>query len=528
MKLKHIFTALLGLALTSACSDDNTIGTLSDLTLDKSYATISQTGGDATVTVNANGNWQLEKIFQIITKDGDVRDTTYQSTPAWLTVSAESGAAGQTTMTFHADKTESGREAQLQITCNGQTQFLQIRQGSMEATSATCAEVIAGADGKTFRVKGTVQDIYNTTYGNFYLEDGTGRITIYGTLDAEGKTKNFASLNIENGDEITVEGPKTTYGSTIELVDVTVIKITKSLIKLVSTQEEPIDKNGGDFKVKVAYKGSGANPSIPENAKNWLGVSNIEYIAGVPTKTVPNPADTAVITFHAQPNVAASRAADVVISSNSSSVKATVTQAGAIISATLAEFCAAEVDANIQYRLTGLVTRIDSYGNIYINDYTDISGSVEIYKPTGDLAKSVKVGDIVTAVGVRDQYNKTVELANPTIENVQAAKGVSLAEFNALPDGDDLVMITGTVKEIKNDMYGNLYVTDGTTDVYVYGMFGYGAPKGTDQQNFLSKNNIKVGDTITLVGAKTSYNGSPQMKNGYYLTHTSASAAKRK
>lgn len=91
-----------------------------------------------------------------------------------------------------------------------------------------------------------------------------------------------------------------------------------------------------------------------------------------------------------------------------------------------------------------------------------------------------------------------------------------------------MVMITGTVKEIKNDLYGNLYVTDGTTDVYVYGMFGYGAPKGADQQNFLSQNNIKVGDTITLVGAKTSYNGSPQMKNGYYLTHTSASAAKRK
>lgn len=52
---------------------------------------------------------------------------------------------------------------------------------------------------------GTVEDIYNTTYGNWYLRDKTGRLTIYGTLDKEGKAKNFASLGIENGDVVTVE-----------------------------------------------------------------------------------------------------------------------------------------------------------------------------------------------------------------------------------------------------------------------------------------------------------------------------------
>lgn len=527
MKLKHIFTALLGLALVTACSDDNTIGTLDGISLDKSYATIPQDGGNTTVTVTANGNWQLDKVFQIITRNGDVRDTTYQGTPAWLTASVESGSAGQTTITFSAPSTESGREAQLQLSCNGKTQFLQVRQGSMEATQATCADVIAGAEGKTFRVKGTVQDIYSTTYGNWYLEDETGRITIYGTLDAEGKTQNFSSLDIENGDSITVEGPKQTYNGTVELVNVTVIKHVKSLIKLVSVQEEPVSKDGGDFKVTVAYKGSGANPTIPENAKSWLGVSNIERRAGVPTKTVKNPADTAIITFHAQPNTAGARKTEVVISSNTSSIKATVSQQGSIIDATLAEFRAASVGTQ-QYRVEGLVTRIDSRGNYYINDYTDPTGTVEIYGPTGDLAKSVKVGDIVTVVGTRAEYRGTIETSNSVVEKVVAAKSVSLAEFNAAPDGNDLLIITGTIKSIAKEQYGNIYITDGTTDVYVYGMFGYGAPKGADQQNFLTKNNIKEGDQITLVGVKSSYNGSPQMKNGYYLTHKSASAAKRK
>lgn len=90
----------------------------------------------------------------------------------------------------------------------------------------TCADVIAGADGTIFQVKGTVKSISNTTYGNWILKDDTGEITIYGTLDAEGKTKNFSSLGINQGDIVTVKGPKKTYKeTTIELVDVTVIEI---------------------------------------------------------------------------------------------------------------------------------------------------------------------------------------------------------------------------------------------------------------------------------------------------------------
>lgn len=48
--------------------------------------------------------------------------------------------------------------------------------------------------------------IANTTYGNFYLEDKTGKIYIYGTLDKNGNEKNFSSLGIDVGDEVTVSG----------------------------------------------------------------------------------------------------------------------------------------------------------------------------------------------------------------------------------------------------------------------------------------------------------------------------------
>ena len=93
--------------------------------------------------------------------------------------------------------------------------------------TATCQDVINGQDGVVYQVKGKCTNILNTTYGNWDLEDETGTIRIYGTLDAEGNTKNFASLGIEVGDIVTVQGPRKDYNGTIELTDVTVISIEK-------------------------------------------------------------------------------------------------------------------------------------------------------------------------------------------------------------------------------------------------------------------------------------------------------------
>ena len=90
---------------------------------------------------------------------------------------------------------------------------------------STCADVIAGPVGEIYRVKGRVDRIINTIYGNWYLVDETGEIYIYGTLDANGLSKNFLSLGIEEGDIVTVEGPKGVYNGLVELIDVTVLNI---------------------------------------------------------------------------------------------------------------------------------------------------------------------------------------------------------------------------------------------------------------------------------------------------------------
>ncbi len=73
-------------------------------------------------------------------------------------------------------------------------------------------------------------------------------------------------------------------------------------------------------------------------------------------------------------------------------------------------------------------------------------------------------------------------------------------------------MLTGTIDEIANDKYGNVYITDETGErVYLYGV--YGDWSGASKQNFLANNGIVVGSKITVVTIKTSHNYAPQGKN---------------
>ena len=131
-------------------------------------------------------------------------------------------------------------------------------------------------------------------YGNWDLVDETGKVYIYGTLDKDGKTKNFESLGLEAGDVVEVEGPKLTYGTKVELVDVTVLSIKKSLLKII-TKEKLQEPEGGEIEVKVAFKGDGLYPVIAEEAQSWLSISGVTTEKGTPTKIEPNPADTAYV-----------------------------------------------------------------------------------------------------------------------------------------------------------------------------------------------------------------------------------------
>ena len=191
MKLKYFIPFFLTVvaAVFTSCSDDNDPTYFDEIRVSQSYVSLSTSGGSASIDIKTSGDWQFEKKFKVTTKDANGNNVdNYYETPEWLSVNQTSGGAGQSTLTFSAEAGE-GRNAELLISCEGKTQHIYIIQGIASVSNATCAEVIAGPDSKTYRVTGTVTKIVNTTYGNWYLNDGTGEVYIYGTLDAKGAEK---------------------------------------------------------------------------------------------------------------------------------------------------------------------------------------------------------------------------------------------------------------------------------------------------------------------------------------------------
>ena len=562
MKLKYIFGVLLSTVLFASCAEDSQTGTYGNLSYDDTFVTIPADGDDVTITLKADADWAFDNIFKLdVTIDGQ-KESKYFPLPvklnadktdgeySWLTVSQLSGPAGETQLTFHADATNGGRETELRLSIGNRKQFIKVRQGSMEAAPSTCKEVVDGPDGKTYRVTGTVMSIANTTYGNWYLNDGTEQIYIYGTLDANGGTKNFTSLGIEVGDVVTVEGPKTTYNGTVELVDVTVIKIVNSLIKVV-TPDATVSRDGGEFSVKVAFKGNGANLSIPEEAQSWLKLKSSEFVAGVKTiYDTATPADTTVFHFTVDANGGDSRQAAIEFSSSNASASSAVTynvkQEGIANpptgSGTLAD--PFNVTAAIAYvkalgddvkstedvYVKGKISSIKytysaQYGTATYNISADgkednvftVYGSY-YFNNEGwkDGDTQIEVGDDVIVCGKVINYKGTTpEFSNKenwlVSLNGQTAEGGSdegistCAQVIAGADGE-IFRVTGKCTSIKNTTYGNWYLQDATGEVYIYGTLD---AEGKSK-NFTSLG-IEEGDIVTVEGPKKTYNGTVEL-----------------
>ena len=505
MKLRYFIPSLVAVvaAMFTGCNDDKDPTYLSEIRVSQSMIPISVNGGTSSIEITTTDSWSF------------VDDKDYPI-PSWLTISPQSGSAGTSTISFAADA-YSGREANLKISCAGQTQYLKIIQGIATVSTATCAQVLAGPDSKTYRVTGAVTKIANTTYGNWYLNDGTGEVYIYGTLDKSGAEKNFASLGIEVGDEVTVEGPKTTYNGTVELVNVSVIKINKSLIKVDSltingavAKELPL--GGGDIVANLTCKGTGVAVEIPAEAQSWLGVVN-STVGANPT-----------VTFHAAPNAGGERSTTVIFKTTDGkkeySAEATITQEGAIVDVSVTDFLAAST-GDALYRIQGVITKIDNptYGNIHISDY---SGEVYVYgigEKGAFEGSGLVVGDVVTLVGKRGEYKGTPQMTNAQTESYIKVHPVTIAEFLTMEDSKNTYyMVSGTVDEIANDTYGNIYINDGTNRLYIYGCYpGWGA-KGDARKGAVAKFGIAVGDKLTVIGPKSTHNDAPQVNNGVFYS----------
>lgn len=541
MKLKYFIPSLLAVfAMLVGCSENFERSYLGNLRVSSSYLAFSLDGSSTELTVNASSEW------------------AFQNVPDWLTVSPAAGHAGETNVTLTAAKAASAKSATIKLVSGSSVQEINILQGKNVAEMATCKQVIDGADGKTFRVKGTVTTIANDTYGNWYLKDETGEIYIYGTLDAKGATKNFLSLGIEAGDVVTVEGPKKTYNGTVELVDVTVVKIEKSLVKIVSPAKTPeIAKEGGDLTVKLAFKGNLA-PSLPDDC-NWVRYKNMTVVKGTVTAVTPNPADTAYVKFAIDANEGKGRSAVVTFTcsneTNASSVNFTIKQAANVLPHgenpedpfTVAEAVAkckaiGNTTDGVIYFAKGVISSISSvdtgsYGNATFNisdngndeNFVTVFRSYFLDNKKFTAEDQIGVGDEVVITGklvyYKDKAGKeTPEFSgNVYVYSIKKASNDPGTKNNPFtPEqaiayidggGKDAVYVKGIVSELYkggfDPAYGNgsFWISsdgkkkgDYLKDFEAYQVNYLGGRKWTEADP-----QIKVGDVVVIYGPLTKF-----------------------
>ena len=507
MKFKYFFIALIAVAgFFASCSDDKDLGQLDGIQVSQSSLSIPVEGGKVEFDVTSAADWKFVT--------NDKKGNPVDSIPAWINSSCTGGNAGTTHVVFNAAATKGANNSTFKLVSGALTQYITVIQGVLNPPFSTCKEILAGNDGETYKVKGTLTKLSNTTYGNWYINDGTGEVYVYGTLDANGSEKNFASLKLEEGDEVTIQGPRETYKGTPQLKNVTVLSYTKSLIKVEELDKDTLDKAGEDFKVTLTVKGEGVTVDIPEADQSWLSV-----------KGIVTSGTKAEITFHANANAGGARSSSIGFTSTkgkqSSTVTAKVYQLGSIVECSIADFNKAEKGSTV-YRLTGVITKVANakYGNFYIKDATGETYVYGIGIMSDFVKKGLKEGNIVTLTGVKDIYDGTHEMKNATLEAVKAVTKISVADFLTKKDDKNVYyMIEGTITEFagqKNDLktFGNFGLTDATGSAYVYGLTagwgGEGKKAGELGLNF--------GDKITIIGYHTSYKDAPQVGGAFLFS----------
>ena len=541
MKLKYFIPSLVAVvaAMFTSCSDDKDSTYLDGLRVSQSYVALATSGGTTSIDVTANSDW------------------TVSGAPDWLTVSPASGS-GNGTISFSAAAGE-GRTAQLLLTSGDLTQRINIIQGIATVENATCAEVLAGPEAKTYRVTGVCVDNPDNQYGNWHINDGTGEVYVYGTLDKKGDKGKYPISGTNGwgfgaGDVITIEGPKKLYNGTVELENVTVIKIVKSLVKIEEGDTQAFDADGGNFTVRLTVNGDGPYINIPAEAQEWLGVTSV-----VKTDSTTN------VNFHVAKNAGEQdRKATVSFTSTSgsstSTVTASVSQMG--LAGTLANpFTVADAIAYCQtlsgatannFFVKGKISKIvdkgefGSYGNatFWISDdgvfNDDKSKDFECYrvywldnKKWVEGNAQISVGDEVLICGQLTLYKGTAE-TNQNKAYIYEINGVQ-NDANGIGSLKAPFNIAGVKAAIDNKFGGNVYVQgvvssiakngqfnsqygngtfwisdDGTSnDFEAYRVLWLGNKKWVDGDD-----EIAVGDKVILHGQVTKYGTTYETSSG--------------
>ncbi len=127
----------------------------------------------------------------------------------------------------------------------------------------------------------------------------------------------------------------------------------------------------------------------------------------------------------------------------------------------------------------------------------------------------------VRVIGYLSKYSGKAQVAaGGTVAVLEKGMGApvdkgatTVAAFLEAKDTYNLYTLTGVVSNISSTSYGNFDLVDATGSIYIYGL------KDADGQNCFTAKGIEEGDTITVKGSYTEYNGKAEVVNALYVSH---------
>ena len=375
-----------------------------------------------------------------------------------------------------------------------------------DVVKATVAEFLAAAEDATvYELTGTIKGTYNTSFGNFYLEDATGEVLIYG-IYKDGE-KCYTSLGLKDGDTVTVQGARTSYNGTAQMKNAEYISHIAGEGGETPEPEEPAVP--GAYTSDAAFVCS--TDDIPTASYTLNGtkiageaVSGMKLgtgkLTGVFTSQAVGVEGTKELSFYA-----------VAWKGKTATLYIRV-DGGEATSFTLASHDGATGNPPF----TALTARESDHYTVTLNNLT-ASSVVEFSTDASFSAESNTTSGRAVVFGIKlgegsgEGGGTTPEPEEP--ETPAGAVKATVAEFLAAAEDATVYELTGEITGTYNTEFGNFYLKDATGEVLIYGILKNG-------EKCYTSLGLKDGDTVTVQGARASYNGKAQMKNAEYISHT--------
>lgn len=145
----------------------------------------------------------------------------------------------------------------------------------------TLAQLLAFPDEKEHQLTGEIGRVTSTTYGRFYLKDGSDSILVYGLSDETGNNKIWKSLELKTGNQITIKAKYSDANAEPQLINAVYVSHVASapLRKLAVAAEVStvgaIYQLAGDTWVEYTNDQLTAAFVLPQSVYEQLGTSQV-------------------------------------------------------------------------------------------------------------------------------------------------------------------------------------------------------------------------------------------------------------